>query len=529
VLSAAAAFGRPLHFRGGEVRVVSLTAAEIDAVVRELAPLAGSRVDDVRVHAERALTLELFGPAGAARLLVSAEPDVTRLHAARLRAPRPPFASAFQQLLRRELVGARLVAIEPLPGDRVVALRLQGSHGPVQLVAELTGRHGNLFLVGADGIIRASAGRNLSQRRALVPGQPYVIPEGLSPRLRSAPAPSDPPLAAGQPHPAAPALAPVRFAPRAGVPFPLSAAVEEVYAAVEAEKLLAEGRRRLREPVRAAVARAARAQEKLADEAARVPAAEADRRTGELLKQNLSRVRRGAREVTLTEWTEQGPREVAVALDPALTPQANVERHFKRYRRIVESAARVAARAVEVRAREAALRALLQEIDRAGAGELERLEREGRRLGAPPRLAPVARRRKDEPAPPYRAFRSVAGAAILVGRGPEENDALTRRVARGNDLWLHARGVPGAHVVVRVEKGRAPDQETFLDAAHLALHFSDARGAPQAEVAATRAKFVRKPKGAAPGAVTFSQEKVTLLRVEPGRIERLLSYEEQAS
>jgi predicted ribosome quality control (RQC) complex YloA/Tae2 family protein len=121
----------------------------------------------------------------------------------------------------------------------------------------------------------------------------------------------------------------------------------------------------------------------------------------------------------------------------------------------------------------------------------------------------------------------VAGVAILVGRGPEENDALTVRVARGNDLWLHARGLPGAHVVVRLEKGRAPDQETFLDAAHLAVHFSDARGAPQAEVAATRAKHVRKVKGAAPGAVTYSQEKVTMLRIEPGRVERLLGEEEQ--
>jgi predicted ribosome quality control (RQC) complex YloA/Tae2 family protein len=88
--------------------------------------------------------------------------------------------------------------------------------------------------------------------------------------------------------------------------------------------------------------------------------------------------------------------------------------------------------------------------------------------------------------------------------------------------------VGGAHVVVRLEKGRAPDQETLLDAAHLAAHFSDARGEPQVEVAATRAKYVRKPRGAAPGAVTYSQEKVILLRIELARIERLLREEEAA-
>jgi predicted ribosome quality control (RQC) complex YloA/Tae2 family protein len=504
---------------------VSLTAAEIEAVVAELAPLAGARIEGVRVHAERALTLDLFGSAGPARLLLSAEPDVTRLHAARTRAQRAGPPPAFQQLLRRELEGARLVAIEALPGDRVVAVRLERPSGELRLVAELTGRHGNLFLVGADGIIRASAGRNLSQRRALFPGRPWVPP--VLPGGRDEAAPPGPPLAPGQPHPAAPALArdTIRFEPVAGERFPLSAAIEETYAAREAERLLGEARRRLREPARAAIARAGRALEKLAEEAARVPAAEADRRTGDLLKQSLARVRRGARHVTVTEWTEEGPREVTVALDPALSPQQNLERYYRRYRRIVESAARVAARAAEVRARRDALVALRDAVERAALGELERLEREARRLGAAPRPAPAPRRR-DEPPPPYRTFRSASGAAILVGKGAAENDALTVRVARGNDLWLHARGRAGAHVVVRTEKGRAPDQETLLDAAHLAAHFSDARGEPQAEVASTRVKHVRKVKGAAPGAVTYSQEKVILLRLEPARVERLLAEEE---
>jgi len=71
-----------------------------------------------------------------------------------------------------------------------------------------------------------------------------------------------------------------------------------------------------------------------------------------------------------------------------------------------------------------------------------------------------------------------------------------------------------------------PDQETLLDAAHLAAHFSDARGAPQVDVAWTRARYVRKPKGSAPGAVSYHQEKVMALRVDPARIERLLGEEE---
>lgn len=500
---------------------MSLGAREIEAIVGELQPLAGARVDAVRQHGERALTLELHGRDGSALLLLSAEPDVTRLHVATRRPPQPERPFGAQAALRKALEGARLVAVRVLQGDRVVALDFTRGDGDLRLVAELTGRHGNLFLLGADGIIRVAVGRNLSQRRDLVPGRPWI-----------APAPPPPAAEAGAQR-AAQSLPPLPAAggPGAPGPFPLSAEVERRYAEREEARRLAEGRRRLREPLRAALARARRALERLAEEAARVPAAEADRRQADLLKQNLGRVRRGQREVTVTEWSEAGPREVTLSLDPSLTPQENMERAYRRYRRIVESAARVEARAAAMRAREAALRALLDAVDGAPPEALPRLEREARALAAGPRPLPAApgRRQRDEPPPPYRTFRSLAGTAILVGRGAAENDALTLRHARGNDAWLHARGRAGAHVVVRVPRGQAPDQETLLDAAHLAAWFSDARGEPACDVAWTRARFVRKPKGSAPGAVTYSQERTIPLRVEPGRIERLLAEEESPS
>jgi predicted ribosome quality control (RQC) complex YloA/Tae2 family protein len=369
-------------------------------------------------------------------------------------------------------------------------------------VAELTGRNGNLLLLDGGGTIRALAGRNLSRLRDLASGRPYVPP---APREAEEGAP--------------------RFSPVAGERYPLSAAVEAHYRRLEEERALAAARRRLREPLRAAVARSRRALERLADEAARVPAAEADRRAADLLKQALHAVPRGAREVTVTEWTAEGPRPVTLAIDPALTPRANMERLYHRYRRIVESAARVEARVAEVRSRLGAQEALLAGLDLAPAEGLPRLEREARRLGAAPQAPRPPRRRGDEPAPPYRTFESLAGLPILVGRGAAENDELTVRVARGNDVWLHARGRAGAHVVLRVPKGKAPDQESLLDAAHLAAHFSDSRGEAAPEVVWTRVRHVRKVKGSAPGAVTYSQERSMALRVEPARIERLLQGE----
>ncbi|MEI7704048.1 MAG: NFACT RNA binding domain-containing protein [Deltaproteobacteria bacterium] len=485
---------------------MSLRESEIRQLVAELAPLAGSRVDGVRGHAERVLTLDLRGPGGEITLLLSGEPDLARIHVATRRPAPLADPLPFQAPWRRELLGARLTALEVTTGDRVVMLRFDRAAGPISLVVEMAGREGNLLLVDDAGRIRALTGRNLSPQRDLRPGQPWVPPESRE----------------GEGGPA-------RFPPATGTAFPISATVEAAYRTLEEERALAAARRRLREPLRAAVARSRRALTRLADEAARVPAAEADRRAADLLKPVLHEVPRGAREVTVTEWTEDGPRPVAIAIDPALTPRANMERFYRRYRRIAESAARVEARTVEVRALLTALEALRAELDDAPLAALARLEREARRLGGGPRPQPVPGRkgRRDrEPALPYRSFRSLAGLPILVGRGAAENDQLTVRVAKGNDLWLHARGRTGAHVVLRLPKGGAPDTESLLDAAHLAAHFSDARGEAAPEVVYTRARHVRKVKGAAPGAVTYSQEKGMALRVEPSRVERLLQEEE---
>ncbi len=483
---------------------MSLSASEIAAVVAELEPLVGSRVEAVRVHAERALTLDLYGRAGPATLLVSAEPDLTRIHVAEERPGQPRQPYAFQALLRRELDGARLTSVEATSGDRVVTLRLEKGVARLALVAELTGRHGDVLLVSADGNVMACAGRNLSRRRRLIPGEPYVSPAHRPPETPEPP----------------------RFAPVATARFPLSSAIEAHYRAQEEERALAEERRRLREPIRAAVARARRALGKLAEEAARVPAAEADRRAADLIKVNLSALRRGAREVALTEYTADGPRETRLALDPALGPRENMERYYRRYRRIAESAARVTQRTQDVRAREEALVALLGAIDGAPLAELPRLEREARSLGAGPRPAAAPQRRREgTTALPYRQFQSLSGASIFVGRGAAQNDELTTRFARGNDLWLHVRGRPGAHVVLRLDKGKGLDQEGLLDAAHLAAHFSDARSETAPEVVYTRVKYVRKPRGAAPGAVTYSQERALALRIEPSRVQRLLASE----
>ena len=123
---------------------------------------------------------------------------------------------------------------------------------------------------------------------------------------------------------------------------------------------------------------------------------------------------------------------------------------------------------------------------------------------------------------PYHVFRS-GEHPIWVGRGAKDNDALTTKIARPHDLWLHAKGMTGAHVVVPLRKGTTCPGELLVDAAHLAAHFSDARGETIVEIAYVPRRYVRKRRGSPPGAVTLDREKVLVLRLERPRLERLLA------
>jgi predicted ribosome quality control (RQC) complex YloA/Tae2 family protein len=122
---------------------------------------------------------------------------------------------------------------------------------------------------------------------------------------------------------------------------------------------------------------------------------------------------------------------------------------------------------------------------------------------------------------PFRRFTSTDGLPIFVGRNARENDELTFGLAKSEDLWLHARGAPGSHVVVRLEKATDPPPETLRDAATLALLYSDLKKSGKGEVIYTRRKWVKKAKGQAPGAVTITQDKSLQVSLDKARLDAL--------
>ena len=137
---------------------------------------------------------------------------------------------------------------------------------------------------------------------------------------------------------------------------------------------------------------------------------------------------------------------------------------------------------------------------------------------------PPSRSGKKQEAPQaltgMRRYLSSDGYEVIVGRTARDNDQLTFRVARPNDLWLHAGDYPGSHVIVRNSSRSDIPHRTIIEAAQLAAKFSQARKDSKVDIHYTRRKFLTKPKGSAPGLVRMSNFKT--ITVEPGEnLERI--------
>jgi predicted ribosome quality control (RQC) complex YloA/Tae2 family protein len=247
-----------------------------------------------------------------------------------------------------------------------------------------------------------------------------------------------------------------------------------------------------------------------------------------------AKTKRGAKVLVVSDWSTGEEKIVEVPLDSAKSPREQVEAMFARAKRLRAGRPVAEKRLAEANQLSEKLRAL---IDEANAVDLEAKNFEdlleeihARAQATAPREIRVAVPRADKPQQArslaYRVFVGHADVKILVGRGASQNDELTFQVAKPFHAWLHARGDAGAHVVVLIKKGAELTAEQLVDAAHLAAHFSKARGEAIVDVAYTYRRYVRKPRKSPPGMVMVDKEKVLTLRVEAERLAKLLATEE---
>jgi hypothetical protein len=517
----------------------------------------------VRPAAADAVTLELAGDRH--ELWLDAGPGtagvylLTRAERRAIPSDEAPAGRARQALLhvRKRLAGARLIALDRVPGERalvmkaghaVVTLRLWGPAPALTLAVEGTplatlgsgppawpppdaraerewtslepariesARHEEspvrALLASCPGLgptlARALAEGTVSwtelKQRLLEPQPTLVVPAPLE-SLRDADLVS----------PGAVALLPATLP---GVEGTVVRPASWREAAATLLSLRRRGRRfrarraSLLDEVRRETRRLQTLEEHLARDLAGLPDADELRRQAEALLASAGIAGPGANEVDVPDPYD-AHRSVSVRIDPRLSLPANADRLFEKARRQERARRQVDARRNGTREQLSASRA--REARVVSARDLAGLD-----AVAGPRAEP----REAEPAPGgARHYLTARGLSVLVGRGGRENHRLTFAVAGPEDLWLHARDVPGAHVILRDPEGRA-GAEDVREAAELAAFFSDARTQPQADVHVTRRKHVRAARGGH-GRVRIAHSDT--LRVAPrdpeGRLRRRL-------
>ena len=511
---------QPLSKTPANAAATKLSTAARAHLLAEVSALAGATLQKLWLVSSTQVALQLRVPGKT--LLVLVDSALALASVAEQRPPAPDGAPKSQATLRAALEGTRFdglrleVAREAPPEASAPALRLW--------FTAAAGRKALLADPRASALVAAAMLADLSGADAADPEAAKVIwaGSGAAPAWRP-----------GQ------LLAPARrldlghdaATGEGGVQAPNLQAADEARAELRAQgaAALEIARQAVLRRLRARLKKVERTLVAVDDDSARAAAASDDRRKAELLLPHQSKLPRGAKEAVVPDWSSVGednlPAQVTLALDPALSAAENCARWLKRSSRYGAARGRIDARRAEVAASVRLLRERVCLAEEAtDAVTLRALDGEAAR--APAGQAPRERAGRATARLPFRTFVGERGARILVGRSAKDNDALSFQRARGNDLWLHARGVQGSHVVVP-EPGESPDQQTLLEAALLAAWFSSARDEEQTEVSWTRRKYVRKPRGGAPGAVLYTQEKTIRLRQDKARLELLLGREEK--
>ena len=523
---------------------MALSLADCTSIVEDIQPaLTGGWIQKIHQPHPHTLTLEIRVPGDTFTLLVCAEPQFARLHVISTKLENPSTPPPFCQFLRAQIEGGRIETIFQQPEDRIVYVTIRTSAGVFVLVAAMTGRQANVFLLNEQRVILKS----LKPARLKV-GEQYK-PPSLS-NVRS-PSTSDPiqshhervelePLRASVLHPTS--LPPQPFPYKGGEfanRFPVSATLEERYSKLEAES----------HTVTAARARIGTLQKAIKKGQRQIRALETDlekaeryreyHRYGELLKAKLPELKRGQEQTTVIDYYDPAMPELVIPLDSSRDPAWNMEDYFRKHRKYLSAQEHLRPRLESAVIEVEQLKKELEELkknefeDLVGISLSSRPDSKGSAATLPTKPKKIKikkpalpetegqKKRATVRAKPYREFESFDGIPILVGKSAKDNDALTLKVAKPDDLWLHARGTPGSHVVVRLEKGVQVPHETLRDAAALALWYSDLRKSGKGEVIYTYRKFVKKGKGLKPGAVMVEREKSLWLEVKADRLERL--------
>ena len=462
--------------------------ATIAAVVAEITPLiTGRSAGKIFQITAQSLAID-FGLRGDGYLFISVEPAQPRMYLIKRRVrdleKQSTHLGQFGLSLRKDLSNTTVSSVEKDPADRIVWLEFNGNDEIGErkqrtLVAQLTGRSANLLLLDEQNRILAQLREGQGTGQTV--GEKYQPP----PTSRPAPQPRSVATAGGN---------------------SISEALDEYYLTLTArqasESRLASARTQLRKEI----SRRKRLLKQLENDLGAHDGAENEKRIGDLLLANVSTATRRGKSVAVTDYFSDDARTIEIEVDENLTLAEEASRRFESYARSKRARKQIAGRIEAVSAELVNLQTQSTDLEH-NPPPFDEQPMPGSVTGTKRTPAQAAKQTR---IPGTRRYISSDGFEVLVGRAARDNDNLTFKLAKPNDLWLHAADYPGSHVVVRNPTRKEIPHRTLIEAAQLAAYFSQANKDPKVDIHYTQRKFVAKPRGAAAGLVRLLRFKTII-------------------
>ncbi len=465
-------------------------------VVDELALLLpGARLERVYQGEEGGVYFLLRRERKDYILLLAPKRTMPRMHLVTAKPASKPAPHPFVLFLRSHLTGVRVQSIAQLNQDRVAEVRFAKAGVEYRLVFELFGSSANLILTDTTSKILAvyyPSALSENAVRTLMPGLAYVLPEKRNLLLSGAVR-----------DPASQAVS--------GDALSANREAELFYEHQQEQRGIASLRTELSSPIRKALSKIERRVAALSGDLQSADQTEKYRQAGDLVLANLDRLKTGMEQVDLVGYDGLS---VAVRLDPKLSPARNADRFFRKYKKAKAGHTIITQRLRQAEEEASYLKSLQSSVEQ--AQEQSDFVAVHSALVAKGYLKSRGREKiLALPATPYRTV-LFHEWEILVGKGAKGNDHITTKLARPDDLWLHAEGMPGSHVLVKNPKKTEIPADVLVKAASLAAYYSKGKAGGKVSVTYTRAGLVKKPKGAKPGLVTLTERKSIVVRPEEG-------------
>lgn len=535
-------------------------------MVEELrSELANGRIQKINQPFEQELVLQIRSNRQSHRLLLSAHPVFGRIQLTQTTFENPAQPSTFIMVLRKYLQGAVIESIEQVENDRIVEITVSnkneiGDHIQATLIIEIMGKHSNILLVDKSShkILEVIKHVGFSQNsyRTLLPGSSYIAPpstESLNPftvkdeklfeilQTQELTAKNLQNLFQGlgrdtanelenilvsdklstfrnffgqetKPYLTETSFSPVPFANRVGETFASLSDLLDTYYKDKAERDRV--KQQASELIRRVENELQKNRHKLKKQEKELLAtdnAEEFRQKGELLTTFLHQVPNDQDQVTLDNYYTNQP--ITIALDKALTPSQNAQRYFKRYQKLKEAVKYLTELIEETKATILYLESVETVLNQAGLEEIAEIREELIQTGFIRRRQreKIQKRKK-----PEQYLASDGKTIIYVGRNNLQNEELTFKMARKEELWFHAKDIPGSHVVISGNLN--PSDEVKTDAAELAAYFSKGRLSNLVQVDMIEVKKLNKPTGGKPGFVTYTGQKTLRVTPDPEKI-----------